>query len=173
MRPTCIDYINPRGTKYCSSRSEGQCICPKGSIVIDVTRNHGKHLFYHIKKGFKINCHYFLRPRYRIYEFSLAQGPKYLPSLDRRPCYDSKPPHCVSVVYFPWLIAFYDVILFWMMQMFIYVTVNDLTNQKQLLFWNGENILSVMILVVNINKNWSINIFGQAYYFLIDYLFSI
>lgn len=65
------------------------------------------------------------------------------------------------------LIAFDDVIVFFIRQMFIYVTVNALTNPKQLIFWKGGNtgILLVMFLAVNINKNWLVNIFWTSLYF--------
>lgn len=65
------------------------------------------------------------------------------------------------------LIAFYDVIVFFIRQTFIYVTVNALTNQTQLIFWKGGNtgILLVIFLAVNINKNWFVNIFWTSLYF--------
>lgn len=40
-----IDYLSPRGTKYCSTRSGGNLFVPKGANIINLVRKHYQHLF--------------------------------------------------------------------------------------------------------------------------------
>lgn len=46
-----IDYISPRGTKYCPTRSGGQDIRPKGANIIIVARKHSQPFICFMKKN--------------------------------------------------------------------------------------------------------------------------
>lgn len=60
-----IDYISPGGAKVCSTRSGGQNICSKKSVIINAIRKHIQHLFFlYIRKGLKTSLptiKYFLK----------------------------------------------------------------------------------------------------------------
>lgn len=79
-----IDYVSPRGRKYCATRSGGQYIRPEGGNIINVAWKDSQLLFCYMKKqtnkqtkniGLKTYCrklHVSFSVRYKIHEFNSA-----------------------------------------------------------------------------------------------------